>query len=147
METTQPIKVLHAMRTGVSTEAGRGRATVPPPKLTKTIYERICQFTSKRPHVPVTVSSLAVNLGPQKGEILKHTVSLSPNSCIFEFSTLKYTNFHPPFLSIHVSICSPQKGKMPENAAHYRCISLGDIRYMPTRWALALFQQFSELLV
>ena len=31
-ETGQPILVLHAVRTGVSAEAGRGRATVPPPK-------------------------------------------------------------------------------------------------------------------
>ena len=31
-ETKQPIQVLHAVRTGVSAEAGRGRATVPPPK-------------------------------------------------------------------------------------------------------------------
>ena len=31
-ETGQPIEVLHAMRTGVGAEAGRGRATVLPPK-------------------------------------------------------------------------------------------------------------------
>ena len=30
--TGQPIQVLHAVRTGVSAEAKRGRATVPPPK-------------------------------------------------------------------------------------------------------------------
>ena len=32
LRTGQPIQVLHAVRTGVSAEAGRGRATVPPPK-------------------------------------------------------------------------------------------------------------------
>ena len=31
-ETGQPIQVLHAVRPGVSAEAGRGRATVSPPK-------------------------------------------------------------------------------------------------------------------
>ena len=35
-ETEQPIQVLHAVRTGVSAEAGRGRATVPPPKVAET---------------------------------------------------------------------------------------------------------------
>ena len=73
--------------------------------LNKTIYWRICQFTSKRYSASVVaLSSVAVDLGPLYGKILKRTVSLSPNSCIFQFSTLKYTNSIPAFFGIE-TIC------------------------------------------
>ena len=35
----------------------------------------------------MALSSVAVDLGPLNMEILKHTVSLRPYSCIFEFSS------------------------------------------------------------
>ena len=48
----------------------------------------------------MALSSVAVGPGPLNGEVLKHTVSLCPNSCTFEFRALKYTNHHPPFFGI-----------------------------------------------
>ena len=52
----------------------------------------------------MALSSVVVHLGPLSGEILKHTVLLSPNSCIFQFSTLKCKAFHLPFFGIEI-IC------------------------------------------
>ena len=63
----------------------------------------------------LALSCVAVDLGPQKREILRHAVSLSPNSCIFGFSTLKCTNLHPPLFSAWNQYVGAPGRKHPEN--------------------------------